>query len=68
VESDSSDEEGGKKPAALPRAENIAGIKDTCKVLTARGIGARNLRTNSQKTVSPNWQVISLVPAAFTTL
>jgi hypothetical protein len=49
VESESSDEEGGKKPAVLPRAENIAAIKDTCKALTARGIGARNLVTKLSK-------------------
>jgi hypothetical protein len=29
VESDSSDEESAKKPAALPRAEDITPIKDT---------------------------------------
>jgi hypothetical protein len=49
VESDSSDEESEKKPAALPRAEDITAIKDTCKALTARGIGARNLATKLSK-------------------
>jgi hypothetical protein len=49
VESDSSDEEGGKKPAALPRVEDIAGIKDTCKALNERGIGARNLQAKLSK-------------------
>jgi phage terminase Nu1 subunit (DNA packaging protein) len=49
VESDSSDEESGKKPASLPRAEDITPIKDTCKALTARGIGARNLATKLSK-------------------
>jgi hypothetical protein len=50
VESDSSDEERAKKPAALPRAEDmIAPIKDTCKALTARGVGARNLVTKLSK-------------------
>jgi hypothetical protein len=49
VESDSSNEEGGKKPAALPRAEDFAAIKDTCKALTARGIGLRNLVTKLSK-------------------
>jgi hypothetical protein len=49
VESDSSDEESGKKPAALPRVEDIAPIKDTCKALTARGIGARTLATKLSK-------------------
>jgi hypothetical protein len=49
VESDSSDEESDKKPAALPRAEDTTAIKDTCKALTARGIGARNLGTKLSK-------------------
>ena len=45
----SSDEETDKKPAALPRAEDISAIKETCRALNARGIGAHNLPTKLSK-------------------
>jgi hypothetical protein len=67
VESDSSDEESVKKPAALPRAEDITPIKDTCKALTARGIGARYLVTKLSKNSLTNWQVLFLKHAALST-